>query len=225
MLVILAVLALSLTGCGGSRGGSVPYDVKSFGAPDLPQASAAQPAYHIGPGDVLAITVFRVPDLSGEFAVTEGGSINLPLLGEIVARGKTPDELTADLEKALGAKYLQNPDVQVALKASSSQKITVDGSVNQPGIFPIAGPTTLIQAVALARGTDKDANTRRVVVFRTIDGQRQAAAFDLTDIRRGDAPDPTIYGNDIIVVDGSKSRQMFRDFISSVPLLSVFRPF
>jgi polysaccharide export outer membrane protein len=83
---------------------------------------------------------------------------------------------------------------------------------------------TLIQAVALARGTTQDANARRVAVFRTIDGKRQAAAFDLTAIRRGEAPDPQIYPGDIIVVDGSRIKEVQRQVLQSIPLLAIFGP-
>jgi polysaccharide export outer membrane protein len=82
-----------------------------------------------------------------------------------------------------------------------------------------------MRAVALARGASEDANTNRVVVFRTIKGQRMAAAFDLAAIRRASAEDPVIYGNDIVVVDGSRARSIFGYVMASLPILSIFRPF
>jgi polysaccharide biosynthesis/export protein len=83
----------------------------------------------------------------------------------------------------------------------------------------------LIQAVAMAKGTTEDANARRVAVFRTISGQRQAAAFDLTSIRRGQSPDPQIFPGDIVVVDGSSIKAAQKQILQSFPLLSIFRPF
>ena len=103
--------------------------------------------------------------------------------------------------------------------------VTVDGDVTSGGQFPVNGPLTLIQAIAMAKGTTETANARRVAVFRTIGGQRQAAAFDLTAIRRGQAPDPTIYAGDIIVVDGSSIKAAEKQFFQAFPLLSIFRPF
>ncbi|MFC3558217.1 polysaccharide biosynthesis/export family protein [Sphingomonas qilianensis] len=182
-------------------------------------------SYHIGPGDQLAIVVFRVPEMSGDVTVDMTGNLTMPLIGQVSAVGKTADQLQTELAALLGSKYLQNPEVRVAVKTANNQRVTIDGSVKQAGIYPIAGPTTLIQAIALARGTDTDANPRRVIVFRVIGGQRQAASFDLTDIRRGGAPDPAIFGNDVIVVDGNKARQNFRDALTAVPILSIFRPF
>jgi polysaccharide export outer membrane protein len=100
----------------------------------------------------------------------------------------------------------------------------VDGAVREGGSFPVGGPVTLIRAVAMAKGTSEDANARRVAVFRTVGGQRQAAAFDLTAIRRGEAPDPQIYPGDIIVVDGSSIKATQRQIFQSIPLLSIFGP-
>jgi polysaccharide export outer membrane protein len=103
--------------------------------------------------------------------------------------------------------------------------VTVDGAVKNSGSFAIAGPVSLIQAIAQAGGTAEDANPRRVAIFRSIGGKRQAAAFDLTDIRRGLAQDPTIYPGDIVVVDGSRVKATQKAILSNMPLLSIFRPF
>jgi polysaccharide export outer membrane protein len=222
---LLAVLALSLSACADRRGGPVPYDVANFGAPDAPVALQTNETYHVGPGDELSIVVFRVPDMTGDVAVDMTGNFTMPLIGQVQAIGKTTDQLQTELTQRLGSKYLQNPEVRVAVKTASNQRVTIDGSVKAAGIYPITPSMTLLQAIALAKGTDTDANPRRTVVFRTIGGQRQAASFDLTKIRRGEAPDPVIYGNDVVVVDGNQLRKNFRDTLSALPLLSVFRPF
>jgi polysaccharide export outer membrane protein len=172
--------------------------------------------------DKIRVTVFQVADLSGEFTVDASGNIDYPLLGNVAAQGLTPPELSEQIAKQLGRRYLRNPSVQTAFVEQQQQTITLDGSLRQPGVVPIQGQTTLMRAVALGRGTTEDANPRRVVVFRTIQGKRMAAAFDLTSIRRGEAEDPVIYGNDIVVVDGSRSRQTFRDVLSALPILGVF---
>ena len=86
-------------------------------------------------------------------------------------------------------------------------------------------PLTLMQAVALDGGTSEDANARRVAVFRTIEVTRQASAFDLTSIRRGQEPDPKVYPGDIVVIDGSSIKAAQKQIMNSIPLLSIFRPF
>ena len=226
ILVAGALMGLTtlLGGC-STRGGPVPYNVQNFGAPDTPRASDFQQAYHIGPSDVLSVTVFRVPNLSGDMEVDASGNILMPLVGTVPVQGKTNIEVAADLTDRLGSKYLQSPEVQVVVKSSPRQKITVDGAVKQPGQYSVVGTTTLVQSIALAGGTSDDSNIKRVVVFRTLNGQRMAAAFDLSDIRKGRSPDPAIYGTDIIVVDNNKLRTAFRDLVSSIPLLAVFTPF
>lgn len=219
------VAALSLGGCADKRGGSIPYEANTFKAPDPVAAIKAEDAYRTAPGDTLTVVVVRVPDMSGDVTIDPSGDITMPLLGKFAAMGKTTDQIATEIAGKLGAKYLQNPQVQVAIKASASQRVTVDGSVAQPGIYPIAGSTTLLQVIAQARGPTADANPRKVAVFRTINGQRQAAAFDLTDIRRGKAKDPEIFGNDIVVVDGSSSKAAFKSLLQTLPLVSLFRPF
>jgi polysaccharide export outer membrane protein len=220
----LVALAASLGGC-ATRGGKVPYNVQNFGAPDAPAPADFQTAYHIGASDVLTVTVFRVPNLSGDLEVDASGNVLMPLVGTVPVQGMTNTEVAADLAKRLGSKYLQSPEVQVVVKSSQRQRITLDGAVAKPGVYPIAGNTSLVQSIALAGGTIENSNARRVVVFRTINGQRMAAAFDLIDIRRGLNPDPVIFGSDIIVVDTNTWRGRFQDVMSSIPMLAIFRPF
>jgi polysaccharide export outer membrane protein len=99
------------------------------------------------------------------------------------------------------------------VKEAQSQKVTIDGAVQLPGVYPLAGPTTLMQAVTLAHGADpKIANPHKVAIFRTIDGTRRSAFYDLTQIRMGKAVDPPVYGNDIIVVDTSGTKNFFYNF-------------
>jgi polysaccharide export outer membrane protein len=174
--------------------------------------------------DTLTIKVFKANDLSGDYSVDLAGHISLPLVGEVEAANLTTAELDSKLTQLLGKKYFERPDVSVAIKESTAHVVTVDGAVGQAGQYPVRGAMTLIQAIALARGTSDDANPRRVAIFRTIDGTRQAAAFDLTAIRRGQAPDPAVYAGDIVVVDGSKVKALERQILSTVPLVGLFRP-
>jgi polysaccharide export outer membrane protein len=225
VLVAGVLLALLLSGCAGSRGGSIPYDVQSFGVPDTPAVVALEADYRIAPLDKLNVTVFQVPDLSGEFQVDLTGHIGMPLIGNIRAVDLTTRELQQLLAQRLSANYLRNPDVRVGIAESTRRNVTVEGSVRQPGLFPVNGPLTLVQAIAMARGTDDMANPRRIAIFRTIQGRRMAAAFDLTSIRRGEAEDPAIYPGDIIVVDGSRVRAIQREILQTIPILGLFNPF
>lgn len=222
-VALLAVAAFSISGCADTRGGSIPYD-RVLAAPDQTAIRPLAENYKIAPLDKLTIKVFKADDMSGDYDVDLAGHISLPLVGEVEAANLTTAELDDKLTEALGQKYFEHPDVSVAIKESTAHVVTVDGAVTQAGQYAVSGPMTLIQAVASARGTSDDANPRRVAVFRTIGGQRQAAAFDLTAIRRGESPDPQIYPGDIVVVDGSRIKEVQRQILQSVPLLGLFGP-
>jgi polysaccharide biosynthesis/export protein len=224
MAALAAPLVLLVAGCQDTRGGSIPYD-RPLTPPDEQSFQTLPENYKIAPMDTLTVKVFKSDELTGDYVVDLAGHISLPLVGEVDAANHTTSQLDDELTKLLGAKYFENPDVSVAIKASTAHVVTVDGAVTQSGQFPVAGPISLIQAIALAHGTSETSNARRVAVFRTIDGQRQAAAFDLTAIRRGEAKDPQIYPGDIIVVDGSKIKAAEKQIFASIPLLGLFRPF
>lgn len=217
--------ALMVAGCADKRGGPIPYGVQTFGVPDEPTVVPLGAGYKIAPMDTLAIKVFKMPDLSGDYEVDLTGQISMPLIGSTMATDVTTTELDQRLTAKLGEKYLENPDVSVAIKSSSRRSVTVDGAVNRSGSFPVNGPLTLMQAVALAGGTNPEANARRVAVFRQIAGKRQAAAFDLTSIRRGEMEDPQIYAGDIVVIDGSSIKAVQKQLLNTLPVLSIFKPF
>lgn len=215
-------LALLLAACASGRGGSIPYDAANFGAPDAPSVVAVDDAYKLAPLDTVSINVFQVADLSKDYVVDQSGRMSMPLLGRVDAVGLTTTELADRIAAGLNAKYLRDPNVTVTLKESVSRVFTVDGSVRQPGVYQLSSAMSLVQAIAVARGTDDLANPRRVAIFRTISGKRSAAAFDLTSIRRGETDDPTVYAGDTIVVDGSGVKEAQRNLLQSLPLASIF---
>ena len=219
-----AMVLLVLAACTTSRGGNISYGVQDFGRPDAPSDSALGADYRIAPLDTLKVDVFQVEDLSGEYQVDLTGHIALPLIGNVEAIDKTPAELQELLREKLAAAYLKNPDVTVGVAEAGGSMLTVEGAVRDPGVFPVHGKTTLIQAVAMAKGLNETGNPKRVAIFRQIDGTRMAAAFDLTTIRSGEERDPLVYRGDIIVVDGSKARRNFLDIVRSMPILAVFAP-
>ncbi len=218
------IVAASLLGaCADTRGGPIPYD-QTLAAPDAPSLKALESDYRIAPMDRLSIRVFKSEDMTGDYDVDLTGHISLPLIGEVEAANMTTAELDQRLTEKLGEKYLEHPDVSVAIKQSAGRLVTIDGAVKNSGSFPLAGSLSLMQAVALAKGTTEDANAHRVAIFRTINGKRQAAAFDLTSIRRGQAQDPPVYAGDIIVVDGSSVKATEKRILQSIPLLAIFGP-
>jgi polysaccharide export outer membrane protein len=224
----LAAAVMSATACaspGLAPGGASPAATFAS-AGGLPQQEAPHD-YRIGPLDKLNITVFQVKDLTLEAVQVDGsGRVSLPLIGSVVAAGKTTQELSTEIADRLRGQFLQSPQVAVWVAEAISQKVTVDGSVVEPGVYAMSGPTTLLQAVAMAKGPDpRYANLSRVAVFRTINGQRNAAVFDLKAIRAGRAPDPVILGNDVVVVEGSQLKGTLREILGALPVLAIFRPY
>jgi polysaccharide biosynthesis/export protein len=177
--------------------------------------------YKIGPLDVLDVSVFKVPDLTKAVQVTEAGTVNYPLVGEIQAAGKTAREVEQMLTSMLGAKYLQKPQVTVFIKEYNSQRVTIEGAIIKPGVYPISGNMTLLQALAVAQGFTPNSDAT-VVLFRMTDGKRAAARFDLDKIRDGSEPDPSIKAGDVIVAGSSAIKENFNNVIKLLPLASIF---
>lgn len=223
--LLLAVLLLpGLASC-ARRGGDIPYNQTNFTAPDAPPAAEQMADYALSPGDVINVRVFELETLTGDQTIDVMGRVTFPLIGSITADGKTTTQLQADIASKLREKYLQSPNVVVSLKTPVARTVTIDGAVSRPGVYAIAPQTTLIQTIALAQGLDKNANPKRVIVFRTIDGSRRAAAFDMITIRQGKDPDPRVYPSDVIVVDGSNLSENYRLLLRSIPLFGLFTRF
>lgn len=175
----------------------------------LALASAEKPpaqneGYQIGAFDLLQIDVFQVPELSQTVRVNSKGYISLPLIGAIQVRGLTSRQLEVYLAQLLGKKYLQNPQVSVFIKEYASQQVTIEGAVEEPGTYPLMGPTTLLQVIAEAEGLTDVADEESVKLFRYTDNNtRQVFSYNLEAIRAGQMPDPKIQSGDIIVVSKS----------------------
>jgi polysaccharide export outer membrane protein len=233
--ILLTGALLLLAACASTT--PPPEPTAAVGTSQLPipvqalqEAAAAQPVDRLAPSDVIDITVFQVPDLTRTVRVNLAGEISLPLIGAMPAAGKTVEEVETEIARRLGEKYMRSPNVTVFIKEKHDvpvKRLTVEGAVKQPGVYDIKGTTTLLQAIALARGVEETANLKGVVVFRTVNKQRMAARFDLSAIRKGMAPDPELFPEDIVVVDQTdgQGRAIMRAILQSLPIISVFRPF
>jgi len=216
-------IALVLAGC-ATREHSLAYNPALLGKPDRVSPADADYDVRLGPLDQIHVTVLRVPELSGDFQADAHGEVDLPLIGPVNLRDQSPAMLARTLKQMYGERYLNNPDITVRALTSNAATITVEGGVNQSGIYPLAGRTTLLGAIALAKGVNEDnGNARRVAIFRKQGGATVAAAFDLVSIHHGQMVDPLVYPGDTIVVDDDQVRKTYRDLFQSLPALAIFR--
>lgn len=214
-----------------ASGDAPPYQLKPHpvGMPPsvetiVVSSTPGNTSYKVGPQDVLDVTVFKAPELSRQVQVAESGTIGMPLIGEVAAAGRTAQEIEREIAQRLGASYLQSPQVSIFVKEFNSQRITVEGAVKKPGVFPYRGRATLIQSIALAEGIDQAVASTEIVVFRQVDGRRHAARFDLEEIRSGTVPDPAIQPGDVVLVNTSGAKSAFNNFVKVLPMATVFVP-
>ncbi|MEC3911062.1 polysaccharide biosynthesis/export family protein [Sphingobium sp. CR2-8] len=187
----------------------------------IPPAPAVGMDYRIAPDDVLRIQVYHEPDLSLEDAqVTAAGMIRMPLIGDVSIAGLTSSEASDVIAGRLGERYLVSPQVTLFVKKAVGRRVTVDGEVREPGLYPVEGRLTLLQAVALAKGPTRLAGLNQVVIVRQMDGQRQAALFDLAAIRKGEAADPEILPGDRVVVGLSRAKAILGGALLAIPALA-----
>lgn len=222
--VSLAMVVLALTAC-ASGGNTREVSANPLPVPDSTNAAGAYigaTEYRLGAQDLLEISVFGVEDLSRTVRVNTNGDISLPLIGAVRAGGRTVPELEDVLTAAYTKGFLQNPQVSVFVKEFESQRITLEGAVKKPGVYPLTGRMTLLQAIATAEGLDPLADLDGVVLFRQIDGKKMAAAYSMRALRSGKVEDPLLFGDDMVVVEQSGSKTAWRRFIESSPALGIF---
>ena len=185
--------------------------------------SAPRETAPIGPLDRLEVMVFREPELSvADVPVDESGRIMLPLVGELSAAGKSTQMVANEISQRL-RQYLRTPEVAVRVKTAASKRITVAGSVMEPGVFPVEGRVTLLQAIALARGPSQVADLDTTLIFRTQNGQKTVAKFDIGKISKGKSPDPEVLPGDTIAVGASGFKTAWRDITTGLRSFNIFR--
>ena len=141
--------------------------------------------YRIGPSDVLAIQVWKEPEVSvPDIVVRVDGKISMPLLGDVDAAGMKPVELQSALVEKL-ANFINSPVVAVSVKAINSRKVYVIGGVHKEGPLNLTRPMTVLQALNEAGGFVDFARKGRIYVLRKIDGKEQRLPFDYNAVVKG----------------------------------------
>lgn len=145
--------------------------------------------YKLGVGDRVRVIVYNEDSVSGEFQVSAAGKVALPLIGEVVATGKTTTELAAEIQRNLGAGYLRDPKVSV--EVLTYRPYFILGEVKSPAQYPYANGMTVTNAVATAGGFTPRAMRKKIYIRRS--GEDQEKAYDLT-------PDLRVFPGDTIRV-------------------------
>jgi polysaccharide biosynthesis/export protein len=196
--VTTAAAALALTVCTLAP---VAAKDKDADKKPVPQAPGLNDEYHVAAGDKLRIEVYKDPQLSQSVQVRPDGKITLPLVGDLEATSRTPIELRDTIATSL-KEYVTNPTVTVIVVEALASKVYVMGEVTHPGTMELHGPTTILQALAMAGGFKEFANTKDVKVLRP-NGDRGAIEtlkFNYKNVINGDATPFYLRSGDTVVV-------------------------
>jgi polysaccharide biosynthesis/export protein len=173
----------------GSLQAQTPATAKPTGDADKPAAVAPavahDDAYVIGPSDVLAINVWKEPDISRPVTVRSDGKISLPLVGELQAGGQTPKQLEQEIAKKLTS-YISEPEVTVMVQETKSQRINILGQVARPGAYQLTSSMTVLDAIATAGGFKDFAKQKNIYILRQKpDGTQERLPFNYKDVIKG----------------------------------------
>jgi len=170
--------------------------------PPPPETSAGmKTGYIIGVEDNLQISVWKQPDISVTVPVRSDGKISIPLINDIQAAGRTPDQLRKEIAEKL-EKFIEEPTVSVIVLTLNSLKITVSGNVNSPGVYKIGSEIRLIEAITLAGGLNLMADPKRILIIRKQNGVEKYYQVNYSDILEGKdiKQNIIIYPGDCVVV-------------------------
>jgi polysaccharide export outer membrane protein len=166
------------------------------------RAAHSDSSYVIGANDVLAINVWKEPDISRSVPVRSDGKISLPLVGELQAGGQTPRQLEQEITKRLQS-YISEPEVTVIVTDSKSQKVNILGMVARPGAYLLTSSTTVLDAIAMAGGFKDFAKQKSIYVLRQApDGTQTRIPFNYKDVIKGKNPEQNtrLQSGDTVVV-------------------------
>jgi len=178
--VLVLCVALALVGCATPQ---PRFDYSK--EPDPRQAE-----YVVGPSDVLRINVWKTPDLSVEATVRPDGTITLPLVGDVIAAGRTPSLLRAEIKRRLTA-FLRddNQAIEVIVETVNSYHFSVAGNVEHSGLFSTRHYVTVSEAIALAGGANRYADLERVILLRQGSTGARTLPINLKEIYSGKHPE------------------------------------
>lgn len=179
-----------------------PLPPQDVAAPTPTAEPAVTPTdYVIGLDDVLTVTFWHEQNLSGDVVVRPDGKITLPLVNDVEASGLTPQQLKEKLTTA-ATRFLENPNVTVAVKEIKSRKVFITGRVERPGVYVLTSPTTILQLIAMAGGVKEFADAKHILITRTVSGTPVTYTFNYKEVtrRRGLHDNIELKSGDTVVV-------------------------
>lgn len=187
------------------------------------QGIPAPSEYLLAPQDVVNLKVLNEPDISDpQLRLDNHGNLQVPLIGEVKAAGRPVPDVSREIRQRLAQTYIRSPEVSMSVVEPAKRMVSVEGEVKMPGVYELTTNTTLLGALAQAQSPLVTAKLDQVAIFRTINGQRMAARFNLNDIRSGLSPDPSIVDGDVVVVGFSRTKGAWQDFLKLAPIFNVF---
>jgi polysaccharide export outer membrane protein len=206
--VAIVLLGLSLAPAAYSQQAEAPPAQGDQSAPapttksnEAPPPKPAETGYVISPGDVVAVQVWKEPEVSTTVPVRPDGKISLPLLNDVQAAGLTASALAADLTDRL-KKYISDPQVTVILTQVNSQRFYITGEVNRGGTYPLEPGMTVLQGLSSAGGFTPFANLKKIYVLRKVNGTQTKYPFNYKNVVKGKDTDENIVlqpGDTIVV--------------------------
>lgn len=201
VLLSVAAAALSVAAARGQApAAGVPGSTGTSGTAASPARDANVAIdYRLGAGDKLRIEVYKDPQLSQSLQIRPDGKITMPLIGDIGAVGLTPLELRDRLATSL-KEYITNPVVTVIVVEAVASNVYVMGEVNKPGPLTLAGPLTVLQALAMAGGFKDFANTKDIRILRRTPSGVQTLRFNYRDAVKGQGDAVYLRSGDTVIV-------------------------
>lgn len=225
--LVAALLLSALSACSGTPdittgviSPTTPAGAENF---NFRSPTGTAQTYFVRAKDLLNVSVAGEPSLTfQQIRVDEDGGFMMPMIGRVQASGQSVESITRDITNRLAAKYIRHPMVSVNVIQTVSNIVTVEGAVEEPGVFNFQTNTTLLGAMAMSKGPKRVARLDQVVIFREVNGQPLAARFDLNLVRAGKMIDPVLLPNDRIVLGVSGSSQAWQDLLQALPVFALF---
>lgn len=223
--VILLGAMAALAGCASTPdpiiGASVVQPRSDLGQDDYTYQRPT--TYNLRPADRISISVLREPEFTSEsLRIGVEGNVSLPMLGSIPAAGMTAKQFEQDVSRRLAAAGLKSPMVSVNIIEYASHLVTVEGGVENPGVYAFQPGARLSSAIALAKGPKRVAKIDQVAVFRESPQGIMVAKFDYGMIKEGTMLDPVLHPGDRVVI-GTDGRSVFwEDLLKALPAFGVF---